>query len=115
MSVSSGNTDGCQQGVRKIFEKIACACAEYAGSPYAIGVSAVALFLLWWFAGLDVANLAISIVSLVLLFLLQGSSNRDTAALHAKLDAIIKASDAPNEMMGLDRQTKEEIESARDA
>lgn len=97
-----------------MFEKIACACAEYAGSPYAIGVSALAIVGLWWFFGIDVANVAISIVSLALLFFLQGSQNRDTAALHAKLDSLIKVSDAPNEMMGLDRRPKEEIESARD-
>jgi low affinity Fe/Cu permease len=98
-----------------MFEKIACACAEYAGSPYAITVSGIAIFLLWWWFGLDVANVAISIVSLVLLFLLQGSSNRDGAAIQAKLDELIRASNARNEFMGLDRRQKEEIESARDA
>jgi low affinity Fe/Cu permease len=98
-----------------MFEKIACAAAEYAGSPYAIGVSAVALFLLWLVVGLDVTNIAISIVSLILLFLLQTSQNRDGAAIQAKLDELILSSNARNEYAGLDRQPKEEIESARDA
>jgi low affinity Fe/Cu permease len=98
-----------------MFEKIACAAAEYAGSPYAIGVSAVALFLLWLVVGLDVTNIAISIVSLILLFLLQTSQNRDGAAIQAKLDELILSSNARNEYAGLDRQPKEEIESKRDA
>jgi low affinity Fe/Cu permease len=98
-----------------MFEKIACAAAEYAGTPYAIGVSALAIILLWVVWGLDIANVAISILSLLLLFLLQGSSNRDGAAIQAKLDELIRSSDARNEFMGLDKQTKEEIDSQRDA
>jgi low affinity Fe/Cu permease len=102
-------------GVTKLFEKIACASAEYAGSPYAIIVSAIVIGVLWSTLSLDAANIAISIVSLLLLFLLQGSTNRDGAAIQAKLDELIRASEARNEYMGLDRKPKEDIESARDA
>jgi low affinity Fe/Cu permease len=101
--------------VTKLFEKIACASAEYAGSPYAIAVSAIIIGATWWLWGTEVANILISIVSLLLLFLLQGSTNRDGAAIQAKLDEIIRASDARDEFMGLDRKPKDDIESARDA
>jgi low affinity Fe/Cu permease len=98
-----------------MFEKIACAAAEYAGTPYAIGFSAVIIALTFWVLGLDAANILISIVSLLLLFLLQGSTNRDGAAIQAKLDELIRSSSARDEFMGLDRRQKEEIESKRDA
>ena len=60
------------------------------------------------------ASMAISAVTLLLLPILQATQMRDDAALHAKLDELIKANaDARNALIGLENQTHEEIQQAR--
>ena len=46
---------------------------------------------------------------------IQRAENRDTQALHAKLDELLRVhGDASNELMKLDQQDAEEIEQHRD-
>src|SRR6187401_524456 len=60
------------------------------------------------------ANLAISIVTLLLLPILQATQNRDGAALQAKIDELIKASGkARNDLIGLENRGENEIEEMR--
>lgn len=60
------------------------------------------------------ANLAISVVTLLLLPVLQATQNRDGAALHAKLDELIKSnSEARDALIGLERRGEDEIEKVR--
>ena len=60
------------------------------------------------------ANLAISIVTLVLLPILQATQNRDGAALQAKIDELIKASaKARDDLIGLENRGEEDIEQIR--
>jgi low affinity Fe/Cu permease len=60
------------------------------------------------------ANLSISVVTLLLLPILQATQNRDGAALQAKIDELIKAtSDARDEMIGLEKRSEAEIEDMR--
>jgi low affinity Fe/Cu permease len=55
----------------------------------------------WNFA----ANSSTTVLTFLAVFLLQHSQNRDTAALHLKLDAIILAlEDVDNEIAGIERQ-----------
>jgi low affinity Fe/Cu permease len=59
-------------------------------------------------------SLAISCLTLLLLPILQATQNRDGAALHAKLDELIKASaDARNTLIGLEYREEHEIEETR--
>ena len=61
-------------------------------------------------------NLAISVVTLLLLPILQATQNRDGAALQAKLDELIKTNaDARDALIGLEKRSEEEIESVRAA
>ena len=90
------------------------AIAHAAGHVLAVPVAIAALALLWLVAGLDVTNLSISIISLLLLFILQSTQNRDGAAIQAKLDELIKSSAARNEFAGLDRLPASDIERLRD-
>jgi low affinity Fe/Cu permease len=56
-------------------------------------------------------SMAISGVTLLLLPVLQASQNRDDAALHAKLDELIKShADARNRFIGLENRSESEIE-----
>lgn len=60
------------------------------------------------------ANIAISIVTLLLLPILQATQNRDGAALQAKLDELIKTnSEARDALIGLERRGEHEIEELR--
>jgi len=60
------------------------------------------------------ANLAISIVTLLLLPILQATQNRDGAALQAKIDELIKATaEARDDLIGLEDRGEEEIEKIR--
>ena len=90
------------------------AIAHAAGHVLAVPLAVAVLGLLWAFMGIEASNFAISIVSLLMLFLLQSSSNRDTLALHAKLDEMIRSSDARNDFIGLDKLPEKEVERRRD-
>lgn len=60
------------------------------------------------------ANLAISIVTLLLLPVLQATQTRDGAALQAKLDELIHASQrARDDLIGLETRPSAEIERLR--
>lgn len=60
------------------------------------------------------ANIAISIVTLLLLPILQATQNRDGAALQAKIDELIKVNhEARNVLIGLENRSEEEIEALR--
>ena len=59
-------------------------------------------------------NLAISILTLLILPILQATQNRDGAALQAKIDELIKSNaDARNSLIGLERRGEDEIEDRR--
>ena len=60
------------------------------------------------------ANLSISIVTLLLLPILQATQNRDGAALQAKIDELIKANEkARDDLIGLENREEDEIEQMR--
>jgi hypothetical protein len=60
------------------------------------------------------SNLAINIVTLLILPILQATQNRDGAALQAKLDELIKDnSDACNETIGLGKRGEDKVEQLR--
>jgi low affinity Fe/Cu permease len=59
-------------------------------------------------------NLTISVVTLLILPILQATQNRDGAALQAKIDELIKATaDARNDLIGLENRDEREIETIR--
>ena len=60
------------------------------------------------------ANLATCVVTVLLLPILQETQNRDSAALHAKIDELIKTNvDARDALIGLENRPVEEIEQIR--
>lgn len=62
-----------------------------------------------------VINTGTTIVTFLMVFLLQASQNRDGAAIQAKLDELLRASAARNLMIGIEELPDDEIERLRTA
>ncbi len=61
-----------------------------------------------------VINTGTTIVTFLMVFLIQNSQNRDAAAIQAKLDEMIRSSaGARNEFIGIEHLTDQEIEAIR--
>jgi low affinity Fe/Cu permease len=60
-----------------------------------------------------VINTGTTIVTFLMVFLIQNSQNRDAAAIQVKLDELIRASKAQNSFIGLEHLTEEELEEIR--
>jgi len=85
------------------------------GNPLVIPLGLALIAGLYWVAGVDVANITISIVTFLLLPILQHSQNRDGLAIQAKLDALIEGVEAAdNRYQRIDEQPEEEIRKVRD-
>lgn len=108
--------------MERFFTRVATRIAFLAGQPLAFAV-AVALILLWAVLGPLVywsdswqltVNTATTIVTFLMVFLIQNSQNRDAAAIQAKLDEVIRAlGHARNEFIGIEHLTDSEIEEIR--
>ena len=64
-------------------------------------------------AALESARLRRRVVTFLMVFLIQTSQNRDSTALQAKLDELIRASNAKNLFVGLEDLSPDEIEEIR--
>lgn len=107
--------------MNKMFAQIASAVALQAGRPAAF-LLVIALVIGWaltapLFAFSDTWLLAINtgstIVTLLMVFLIQNTHARDGAALQAKLDELIRSSQAQNHFIGIEHLTDEEIAEFR--
>ena len=106
----------------RLFTSVATRIAALAGQPLAF-VTAVSLILLWLISGPIfgwsdtwqlVVNTATTIITFLMVFLIQNSQNRDAAAMQAKLDELIRSvKDARNDFIGIEHLTDFEIEHIR--
>jgi low affinity Fe/Cu permease len=60
-----------------------------------------------------VMNTWTNVVTFLMVFVIQNSQNRDSAALQAKIDELIRMSEARNSFVGIEQLTPEEIEQIR--
>jgi len=60
-----------------------------------------------------VINTGTTIVTFLMVFLIQNSQNRDSAAIQVKLDELIRVSAARNSLVGIEHLTDEELEDIR--
>jgi low affinity Fe/Cu permease len=102
----------------KLFTKFANAVSAAAGSPFVFIICVV--YVLAWactgplFGFSDtwqlVINTSTTIVTFLMVFLIQNTQNRDNGAIHAKLDELIRSQvDADNEYIGIEHLTDEEL------
>jgi low affinity Fe/Cu permease len=106
----------------RIFTVIAGRIAAFAGQPVAF-VLATSLIIVWGVTGplfgysdtwQLVVNTATTIVTFLMVFLIQNSQNRDAGAMQAKLDELIRAVDkARGQFVGIEHMTDKEIEKIR--
>jgi low affinity Fe/Cu permease len=118
----SGNGKKKQTKVHRAFSKIANIIAWEAGKPFAF-IIALAVVFIWAATGPMfhysdtwqlVINTGTTIVTFLMVFLIQNSQNRDSAAIQVKLDELIRVSAAKNFFVGIEHLTDEEIERLRD-
>ena len=106
----------------KSFAAFAAAVAHITGKPATFLVSVV-LVVGWAATGPMfhysdtwqlVINTSTTIVTFLMVFLIQSTQNRDGAAIQAKLDELIRASAAQNRYIGIETLTEEELTELRD-
>ncbi len=107
--------------MEKLFAKFANATAKAAGRPVTFLVC-MGLVLVWAVTGPVfkfsetwqlVINTGTTIITFLMVFLIQNTQNRDGAAIQAKLDELILMSDAENEFVGIEKMTDKELEALR--
>jgi low affinity Fe/Cu permease len=60
-----------------------------------------------------VINTGTTIITFLMVFLIQNSQNRDSAAIQVKLDELVRVSTAHNSFVGIEHLTDEELEDIR--
>ena len=105
-----------------VFTRFAKWAARATGKPGTF-IGAVIVILLWAISGplFDfsdtwqlVINTGTTIITFLMVFLIQNTQNRDTEAMHIKLDELIRAaSSAQNTMMDLEELDEKELDEIR--
>lgn len=107
--------------MRKAFRRFAEGTSRQAGKPMAFILAAV-LVAVWAATGplfgfgdtwQLVINTSTTIITFLMVFLIQSSQNRDTAALQIKLDELIRTSQAHNAFLNLEELDEEDLDRIR--
>jgi low affinity Fe/Cu permease len=108
----------------KIFATMSHRVASWAGQPLAF-IIAFGVVLVWAVTGplfgysntwQLVINTGTTIVTFLMVFLIQNAQNRDGSAMQAKLDELIRAmNEARNEFIGIEHLTEAQLEQIKAA
>jgi low affinity Fe/Cu permease len=108
--------------VDRIFTAIANSIARFVGDPVAF-ILALSTIVIWGVTGplfrysdtwQLIINTGTTIVTFLIVFLIQNSQNRDAAAMQAKLDELIRAvKEARGQFIGIEHRTDKEIQEIR--
>ncbi|KDD65826.1 low affinity Fe/Cu permease [Pseudomonas sp. BT76 TE3572] len=104
------------------FAKVAQKLALWAGSPKTF-MGAIILIFLWGLSGPIfhfndtwqlIINTSTTIITFLMVFLIQNTQNRDTDILHLKIDELLRVTkDAQNAMLGLEALDLKQLEALR--
>jgi len=101
----------------KFFEKFSGRIAVATGQPSAF-ILAVAVIVVWAVSGPVfnwsdtwqlVINTGTTIVTFLMVFLIQNAQNRDASAIQAKLDELIRAGRARNQFIGIEHLSQRDL------
>src|SRR5690349_4109811 len=115
----SSTASSCRAPLNERFRRVASCTATAMGSSSAFFM-ALSVVLVWAVTGplfnfsdtwQLVINTGTTIVTFLMVFLIQNSQNRDGLALQTKLDELIRASDAENEFIGIEKLTDKELDA----
>jgi len=108
--------------LRRVFNLVAKKAAYAAGTPWTF-LGALAIVVIWGASGPIfkfndtwqlVINTGTTIITFLMVFLIQHSQNADTAAIQIKLDELIRANaKANNELLDLEELDEERLEEIR--
>jgi low affinity Fe/Cu permease len=108
---------------RERFRKFAHGTSQFVGSPW-IFVAACLVIIGWAVTGPMfhysdtwqlVINTGTTIVTFLMVFLIQNTQNRDTRAVHLKLDELIRAiKGARNHLVNLEEMSEEELDKLQE-
>jgi low affinity Fe/Cu permease len=105
-------------GMKSLFHSFAHRVAEAVGSPWAFFIGLLVI-IIWAITGPAfgysdtwqlVINTGTTIITFLMVFLIQHTQNRDSRAVHLKLDELIRAvGSARNRLVNLEEWTDEEL------
>ena len=104
--------------INRAFTQFANMVSRVAGRSWAF-IACILFVLVWAITGPAfgfsdtwqlVINTSTTIITFLMVFLIQNTQNRDNAALQAKLDELIRISAAENRYIGIERLTDKELE-----
>ena len=93
------------------FAEFSTLVAKWTGNHWAFLIAATLVVVSLVAFGVEVTNIAISIATLLMVFILQNTQNRDSAALHLKIDEVVGVvPDARDDVRGAEKKSAHEIE-----
>lgn len=109
--------------MHELFRKVSHRISYTVGTPWAFAVAVFSILLWaacgWYFNYSDswqlVINTGTTILTFLMVFLIQNTQNRDARAMHLKLDELIQAvKEARNEMIDLEDMSDAELDRLQD-
>ena len=109
--------------MREVFRRFATRTSEWVGTPTAF-VMGLTLIVLWGLTGPVfhysdswqlVINTGTTIITFLMVFLIQNTQNRDAKAIHLKLDELIRGlQGARNHLVDLENMTDAELDALQE-